>query len=303
MDSSRAHEASRTASRPLTGGALFALAGACLWGTTGTSQALLQGDPSPVSVGALRAMIAAVTLTLLALATRPRAWLAAPREGRGRWLLAAGVAVAAYQLTFFAAVARTGVTVGTLVMLATAPAVAGMVGWAMEGLRPGRIWVIATLVSLGGATLLVLGAGSSAPLDGMGLALAIAAGASFALYSVAGRRAASAGTDTVVLTSWIFLAASAVLAWPLLGQDLAFVAEPHNLLVLAWLGFAATAGAYLLYQKGMRSIDAATAATLALAEPLVANLLAVAVLGEPFTWLMGLGVALVIGGLGLLSRA
>lgn len=284
-------------------GALLALAGASLWGTTGTSQALLTGQHSPVAVGGLRTLVAAVLLTGIALAGGARGWVVPLRHGSWRWILPAGLSVACYQLTFFAAVTRTGVAVGTLVMLVTTPLVAGLLGWRLEGRRPSRLWATATLTSLAGASLLVLGSDSSAPLDVLGLLLAVAAGISFGSYSVAGRRAASEGDEPLVLSSWIFLVAALVLAVPLLRQDLTFVTQPRNLVVLGWLGVAATAGAYLLYQTGMRSIDAATAATLALAEPMVANLLAVLVLGEPFTALMGLGVALVLAGLGLLSRA
>lgn len=208
--------------------------------------------------------------------------------------------MAAYQLTFFAAVARTGVAVGTLVMLATAPAVAGLAGWALHGDRPSRIWLVATLVGLAGAALLVLGSDGGAAGDWLGLLLAVTAGAAFALYSVVGRMVAGQGVDGMVLSSWVLGLASLALVGPLAAQDLAFVTQGSNPLVLLWLGVVATAVSYLLYQGGMRHIDAATPA---LAEPMVANLLAVAVLHEPFTAVMGLGVALVLGSMVLLSCA
>ena len=144
-------------------------------------------------------------------------------------------------------------------------------------------------------------------MDGMmaipGILLAVAAGAAFALYSIAGRRLAAPEVDGLSLTACIFVVAAALLAVPLASQDLGFATEPRSMLVLAWLGVMATAVAYLLYQSAMRHITAATAATLALAEPMVANLLAIGVLHEPFTWMMGCGVALVLAGLALLARA
>ncbi|MEL4503847.1 EamA family transporter [Luteococcus sp. H138] len=284
-------------------GAVLALAGACLWGTTGTSQALLAGSPSPVAVGALRAGIAAIALLLVAVTTNRSGWVRTPTRHSTGWLVLAGLGVALYQLAFFAAVQQTGVGVGTLVTLACAPVSAGLLGWGLGGPRPTRRWALATLVALAGAAVLVTSAGTAHPINPLGIGLAIAAGCSFGGYTVAGHRVAQAGATGLNATAWIFAIAGLTLLHPLLGQDLGFVAQPRNLLVLGWLGLVATALAYLLYQRGMGSIDAATAATLALAEPLVANLLAVFALGEPFSWLMGVGVALVIAGLGLLSRA
>lgn len=258
-----------------------------------------------MAVGGLRGTIAAVVLLVTALVRGrgPRLLRTAAADGRWRRLLLAGIVVAAYQLTFFAAVAATGVGVGTLVMLATAPAVAGIIGWAIEGARPSRTWLVSTVIGLCGAALLVLGSDGGHPVRLGGLALAVAAGASFAVYSVAGRQAATPEVDGLALTACVFTVAALLLAVPLSRQDLAFVAQPRSMAVLAWLGIVATAVAYLLYQSSMRHITAATAATLALAEPMVANILAVAVLHEPFTWMMGLGVALVLGGMALLARA
>ena len=92
-------------------------------------------------------------LLSLSLLRGPGRWLHTLRGVRPGWLMMAGTSVAAYQLTFFAAVARTGVAVGTLVMLATAPGAAGLAGWLLRGRRPSRLWAVATLVGLAGATL------------------------------------------------------------------------------------------------------------------------------------------------------
>jgi drug/metabolite transporter, DME family len=52
------------------------------------------------------------------------------------------------------------------------------------------------------------------------------------------------------------------------------------LAMLVWLGLVATAGSYLLFARGLTRLPAATVATLNLAEPLVAALLGLLVLGE-----------------------
>jgi len=72
----------------------------------------------------------------------------------GRWprgpLVAGAVAVAGYQLAFFSAVARTGVAVGTMVAIGSAPMLAGLLAWLVRGERPPGRWYAATLLALTG---------------------------------------------------------------------------------------------------------------------------------------------------------
>jgi DME family drug/metabolite transporter len=64
--------------------------------------------------------------------------------------------------------------------------------------------------------------------------------------------------------------------------------------VVAYLGLVTTVAAYLLYGYGLRTITAPTAVTLGLAEPVVAALLGVIVLGERLT-AAALGGLLLVG--------
>jgi DME family drug/metabolite transporter len=115
------------------GGAWLVLAAAVLWGTTGTARALAPAGASPLSVGAVRIAVGAAALVALARLRgelrRLGSWPAVP--------VAAGVAaVAGYQLAFFSAVARTGVAVGTMVAIGSAPVLAGLLAWLVRGERP-----------------------------------------------------------------------------------------------------------------------------------------------------------------------
>ena len=87
--------------------------------------------------------------------------------GRGRPLVAAGarrgrVGIAGYQLAFFAAVADTGVAVGTVVALGSAPALAGLLarGWSTGRRSTGR-WAACTALATAGVLLLVLSGGDA----------------------------------------------------------------------------------------------------------------------------------------------
>jgi DME family drug/metabolite transporter len=68
------------------------------------------------------------------------------------------------------------------------------------------------------------------------------------------------------------------------------------------LAVGATAGAYLLFIAGLGGVPAATAATLALAEPLTATLLGVTVFGERLGRVAVLGALVVAVALLLTAR-
>ena len=68
-------------------------------------------------------------------------------------MLAAVAAVSAYQLAFFAAVADTGVAVGTIVALGSAPTLAGLFEWLLDRRRPEPRWAVATALACVGVAL------------------------------------------------------------------------------------------------------------------------------------------------------
>ena len=64
--------------------------------------------------------------------------------------------------------------------------------------------------------------------------------------------------------------------------ELTWVLQPRGMLIILHLGLVTTAVAYLLFARGLRQISTAAAVTLTLAEPLVAGMLGVLLLGERF---------------------
>jgi drug/metabolite transporter, DME family len=108
------------------------LAAVC-FGTTGTAQALGPDASDPVGVGAARILVGGALLVAVALAGRGalfrRRWARGP-------VAVAVTGVAVYQLAFFAAVADTGVAVGTIVALGSAPTLAGPFEWLVDRRRP-----------------------------------------------------------------------------------------------------------------------------------------------------------------------
>jgi DME family drug/metabolite transporter len=127
-------------------------------------------------VGSVRvALGAALLLLAVGVAGGAKAARLAPGP-----LAVGGLGVAGYQLCFFAAVDDTGVAVGTVAALGSAPAFAGLGGWLVDRTRPGGAWAAATALAGVGVGLMAL-SGSAAEVSAPGVVLALGAGASYAV--------------------------------------------------------------------------------------------------------------------------
>lgn len=290
---SRAPAAERRApqSAGLTG-VLLVVSATALFGTIGTAR-VLGPDASSWSVGGLRLLVAAIALVAVAV------WMDGHVPFRSllrrRESLLAGAGQAAFQVTFLTAVQLTGVAVGTLVAIGSAPLVTGLLTRAVN-----PRWLMSTGLGLVGLTLLVTGSAGSVSVPGV--ALALGAGVSYAVYTTASSRLAVDAAPASV-TAAGFVVAAALLAPALLVTGNGWVSEPSGLALLAYLALAATALAYLLFVRGLRTVPAATAQTLGLTEPVVATLLATLLLGERLTVTGAVGASLVGLALLLLARS
>jgi DME family drug/metabolite transporter len=268
---------------------LVLLAAVC-FGTTGTAQAL-GPDAAPVTVGAVRIAIGGALLLLVARAV-PRAAAAWPR----RDVAIIAVAIAAYQLAFFAAVHRTGVAVGTVVALGSAPAIAGVTARVADGGPLTGRWALATALACVGVLLLVLG-GASASVDPLGIALAVVSGTGYATYTVLAKRLLRAGHAPERVMAVSFSLGAVLLAPVLLLGDLTWMARTDGLVMALFLGAVPTALAYVLFARGLRSLSPGETATLTLAEPLTATGLGILALGERPGAVAAVGAGLVLAGL------
>jgi DME family drug/metabolite transporter len=278
------------------GGTGLVLAAAVLWGTTGTARALAPSGTSPLSVGAVRIAVGAAALLAMARLCGGLRWGV-------RWprvpVIAGAVAIAGYQLAFFSAVARTGVAVGTMVAIGSAPVLAGLLAWLVRGERPARRWYGATMLAMTGGGLLAV-AGQTVRFSPDGVTLALVAGAAYAVYAVAAKELLTRRGQVEVMA--MLFGGGALLLVPVAAlHPLGWLATLRGGLVALHLGLVATATAYVLFAAGLRRVSVSRAATISLAEPLTAATLGVALLGERLTTVGVAGAAVLLAGLALLA--
>ena len=269
-------------------------AGIC-FGTTGTAQALGPKLASPLAVGSMRLIIGA---TLLYLFHRLTSKSQSALSHTDLWLGAIGVAL--YQISFFSAVRSTGVAIGTITALGSAPALTGIVAYLITGEKPTRRWFLATVVTTIGILLLGTSKGL-ADFNVSGFCLALGAGAAYSIFAVASKRALKAGATISGAMSRIFLLAATISAPLIFVGDSSWLTSSKGILMELWLGVIPTALAYIAYAYGLEKVRASTASTLILAEPATATLLAAVVLNESVAPRGWLGVGVVVAGLIYLS--
>lgn len=243
----------------------------------------------PLDAGAWRAAIGCLALWATILLTGGQVRL---RQLTLRWVFLGGVGVAVYQLSFFEAVARTGVAKATLIAIATSLLASGLIGWLAEGYVPARRWFLGSTVAIVGVAALT---GAEGPFNSGGALLAVCTGISYPTYAIASQRlnvdvgpqvaiATVFSAGTILLFPW--LSRSAVTTWT----------HPDSLVTVGALGLVTVLLAYRLWAYGAAQLRLGTIAILTLVEPIVASTLAVMVLGEPMSVRFVGGAAMVIAG-------
>lgn len=277
-------------------GGWYVLAAGALWGTTGTVQAFAPEGAQPFAIGALRLAIASAALIPYALARR-----ALPSTQRWPILptVVAALSMAAYQPLFFGAVATTGVALGTIVAIGSAPVIAGALAWLVSAERPSPRWLVASALAVLGTALLFTGK-SEGGVTIEGVALALGAGAAYAVYVVASKGLLKTHKPDAVIAV-VFSLSALILLPVLIFAELDWVFTTGGAITVLYLGLVATAVAYVLFVRGLSVLPVGPTVTLSLAEPLTAAALGIIVLGERLGPAAVMGALLLLAGLAIIG--
>ncbi len=282
--------ASSTPTRSTLSSMLMILAAACLWGTTGTAQALTPESSSPLVIGTMRLVIGGGTLLLIS----------ALKQGFRQWdfcyplIVLTGCFVALFQVSFFSGVRLTGVTVGTIVGLGSSPIFAGAFDALILKKFPGWRWVASTVLALLGCIILTLSSGEI-QINIWGILLAITAGFAYASYALTIKKLIQEQQAEEV-TALVFCTGAILLSPILFTHDLSWIKQVNGWLPLVHLGIFATALPYYLFARGIQHIPAPFAVTLSLAEPMTATILGVLIVGEKLAPVSWVGLSLILSG-------
>lgn len=136
-----------------------------------------------------------------------------------------------------------------------------------------------------------------APRYALGNVLMLFAGVGWGVYAVSNKAlAGSAGTLSALLP---MLAIGSAITGVLAGMHFHLRSSPTSgaLAAILVLGVVATGGAFILVSEGIKRLSAALAGTITGVTPITQILLAHLVLGEPLSWSLAIGGALILSGI------
>ena len=276
---------------------------ALLWGTTGTAAFFLGTDVSPLAIGAATMGFGGVVLALLG----GSASALVLTDSKGRlWVVLGVVGVMVYPLTFYWGMSLAGIALGNLVALGLGPLAVAALEWVVDKSAPSVRWRIAVGVAVVGVVVMSVGnvelGGDRVSNVSAGVALAVAAGLSYGLYTYAFGRLIDLGHTPRAVVGAVFGSASPVLLIVLMVTGAGLFATSLQISLVVYLVLGPMVVAYLAFSQALLTLRSSSVATLALLEPVAAGALGLLIVGERLGPLAVVGGALVLVSLVLVSR-
>ncbi|MCL9783449.1 EamA family transporter [Vibrio sp. S4M6] len=277
-------------------GVLAILFASLLWGSTGTAASFAH-QTSPLAIGAFAMGVGGVLQALLSwrsirhhfnqiMAVKPV-------------LAISSVALAVYPLAFYTSMKLSGVVVGTVLSIASAPFFTVVIECLFsKSKRVSVQWLVSFAFGVMGIMILVMAkSGGTVESDQtsylFGIVLGLVAGLSYAIYSWVAKWMIDDGIQSQAVLGSIFFGGALLLL-----PSLAFTGDHlfsgvTNAMVSIYMAIIPMCLGYLAYGYGLRYVDVSSATLLTLFEPVVAAVLAVWIVGEKITVSGWIGIGLI----------
>lgn len=288
-------------------GAAMVLGCAILWGTVGvTTRGIYSlAATGPLSIGFYRLAFSVPVLGLLAARNLgPNLWKTRAgveqRPGRDLALMTGlGAMMALYQVSYFAAIPRLGVTIAVIITICSAPIMVAVLSAIFLKEQITNRVLVALAAAIVGTALLALQEPASPQIEGetiQGVLYALGSGLGYAILTLFSRALADRYHPLQPIT--LAFTIGAVLLLPIVaasGLTVNYPLEAWGLLI--YLGVVPTALAYWLFLLALRTVPATVASILTLIEPLTSATLAALIFHETLSPLGWIGAVLLLGAL------
>ncbi|MBI5088857.1 MAG: EamA family transporter, partial [Actinobacteria bacterium] len=237
---------------------------ACLFGTSATAARAWAPALDPVALACWRVTIGGSALVAVSWAAGCAPWR---YRTTPRTIVASATTVVGFQVAYFVAADRMGVAQATLTTIGTGPLAAGVIDHARgRALLTGR-WLVGIAVAIGGVALMV---GGSVSASWVGWGSAVSAGCAFPVYAAIIRDLGATRPDLAAAAT-VFGSAAPVAAVVTLTYRPELPGSAGELVVVGYLGLVATALAYVLWSRALRTIAVRDTVVVNMLEPVTAT--------------------------------
>ena len=282
-------------------GYIFVCSAALLWAASGNaSMFILQSEVTPFQLVQLRTTIAAALL-LLFLLFRRRDLLKIARSDVPYFIIL-GIVLAVMLFAYLYAISRIDVAAAVLLQY-QAPALIALYSFFFRRQKLSVLAVLAIVGAIIGCYLMV-GAYNLDMLDmnKTGILSGLASAVALALYSVRSEYSMRTYSAWTVLSYALVVAA---VVWNVITPPFSAFAGEYTASAWGWILFISlfgTVAPFGLYNEGVKRIRSTHASITATLEPVMAGMIAFALLGEVLTLLQIAGAGLVIASVMLLQK-
>ena len=275
-------------------GILAVILASLLWGTTGTA-ATFAPALSPLFIGSFAMGMGGILQCGLATVkiVHDRALLAV----HCRFLIVGALAVAIYPLAFYSSMRLSGVTIGTVVSIGSAPILSAIIEYFSRDFQLNKQWAMGALLGIIGMVMLAFSDNASTTIQythvNLGILLGLVAGLTYALYSWSARQLMLKGVNTKAAMGATFGCGGLLLIPVMLITGSAFVTSWNNMAVGFYMALIPMFLGYRCYGFGLSKISASMATTITLLEPVIAAILAMLIVGECLSLIGWIGMLLI----------
>lgn len=268
--------------------------GASLWGIIGVFVTYLyELGFTPIQVVTVRAISAALFLTMYVVIKNRE--LFKIKMADSKYFIGTGIiSIVFFNWCLFSAMEETSISVA-FILLYTAPAFVTIFSRIIfkEFLTPRKI--LALIVTFVGCTFVIgIFPNMNETFSSLGLILGLGSGFFYGLYSIFGKFALKK-YDSLTITVYTFLfAAVAVTPFSGIWNVITLFSYLNVWLYIIALGFLSTMLPFLLYTKGLSTIESSRASIVATIEPVVAALAGFLIFNEQLNLWQYVGILLVI---------
>ncbi len=275
---------------------------AVLWGSIGFAQSFMSAAVPVYWIASGRFFVASLFFFLLLILHKNGFDFKNFSSHIWFLLLLAALSITINNFCFFYGVRETGIAIGSVATIGSAPIWAGLLAIFVNRKIPSKSWWLGVCCAAVGVTWMAISQAHSWFIDLVGLGSCLIAGLCYACFSqLSAQLVKQISSQSAMAFSFMLAFLIATLASCLLSP------LPNSLslidyTVVLYLGVFTTGVAFLLYTRALSRINFNTAVALSLLDPVTAFLLAVFVVHEPIQLNAVCGLLFILFGLRLVMK-